>query len=99
MARDWIGLRSVGKRENIGGIKKRRGRLRVARRLREAMVEAAHARAGHVHKHPVDRPLPGFVRIESFKEKMPEKSPALRNACRINALRRSQLVLLLFQIR
>jgi hypothetical protein len=51
---DRIGFRLVGERKNVRGKEHRGGRLRVARRLSETIVEASAACARDVSEHAVE---------------------------------------------
>ena len=75
-----IGFRRVGEREDVRRVEEVQVRMSVARRLREAVVEAAASRAGDVRHHAVEHLAVAFVAVESVVEIRAEKPSALRDA-------------------
>ena len=82
--RIFFGL--IGERKNVGRKEDRRSGLRVARRLRETIVEAAAARSGDVREDAVERDPAIFVGVESLVEKVAQEASVLRNAFAVDAL-------------
>jgi hypothetical protein len=78
-------LRDVAEREDIGRIEEVEIRVAVARRLREAMVEAAAARAGDVRYDAVEHLAVRLVAIEPVVEILAQEAAALRDAERSRA--------------
>ena len=86
---DRICLGLIGEGKDVGGEKDGRGRLRVARRLGETVVEAAAARSGDVGENAVERDPSLFVGIETLIEKVAQEAAVLRNAFAVDAGRGS----------
>src|SRR5205085_3531824 len=81
-AGDRVGLLEAREREDVGRIEERGVRLRVARRLREAVVEAAAPRARGVREDPVERDAPPLVGVEALIQEVAQEAPGLRYAVR-----------------
>ena len=62
------------------------------------MIEAANARTRNMDQHPINCLFSGFVGVESLQQKMAEKTAALRDAHRINAFYRRDLVVVTFEV-
>ena len=58
--------------------------MRIARRLREAIVEAATASARDMREDAVESHFSCLVRVEAFIEEVSQKAPVLRDALTIN---------------
>ena len=84
-----IGLGSIGKGKDVGREENRRGGLRVARGLGEAIIEAAAAGSGNVSQNAIERDPSFFVGIEILIEKIAKKAAVLRNAFAVDARRGS----------
>ena len=83
-----VGLLDAREREDVGRIEERRVRLRVARRLREPVIEAAAARAGRVREEAVVRLPPLLVRVEALVQEVPQEPAGLGHAVGDAVLRR-----------
>ena len=70
----------VGERKDVGGKEYGRGRLRIARGLGEAVVEAAAACTGDVREHAIESDAAIFIGIESLIEKIAQEAAILRDA-------------------
>src|SRR5688572_10930971 len=81
-----IGLLGIGERKDVGRVEEVDERMRVARGLREAMVEAAAAAAGDVRHHAIEDLAMHFVFVEAVIEIGAEETAALRDAERDAAL-------------
>ena len=77
LARHRIARRHTGEREDVRWIEKRRVRLRIARRLREAMIEAPSAGTGRVHEESVERRPTALIGIEALVQVVANESPGL----------------------
>ncbi len=99
LSRYRILLGLIRKREDVCREEDGRCRLRIARRLREAVVEAAAACSGNVGENAVKRNPAIFVGVETFIKKIAKKAPVLRDAFAIDAHRRSYRVRSMFGIR
>src|SRR5262245_53697531 len=73
-----IGLLQIREREDIGRIVKVEKRTRIARRLRELMIEIAAPSSRNVCPNPVKDSAPLLIAIKSLIEKCPQKTAALR---------------------
>jgi len=72
-----IALRKIGERKKISRVKQRRERLRIARRLCKAMIEAAASRARDVDVHRVKHLPPVFIGVEALVEEVTQEATAL----------------------
>src|SRR5438067_11592874 len=75
-----IGLGGVGERKDIGRLEEVEIRMAVARRLGEAMIEAAPPGTGHVRDDAVEDLAILFVAIEPVVQIYPQEAAALRHA-------------------
>ena len=94
-----VRLRQVGEREEVGRIEERRDRLRVAGRLREAVVEAADARARDVDEEAVEDAPALLVGVESLREEVAQEPADLRDADAVDATRRRDDVGVVLEVR
>ena len=88
----------VGEGKNVRWEKERRGGLSVARWLREAVIEAASARAGNVSEDTVDGDTAVLVGVESLIEEVAKKAAVLRNAFNEDAGNRSNSLWIVFRV-
>ena len=72
-----IGLLHIGEGEDVRRVELVHVGVGVARGLREAVVEAAAAAAGHVGDHPVEHPAALFVAVEPVEHEGPQEAAAL----------------------
>ena len=72
LASFYVGLFVVAKRK--------RTRALCTRRLRKALIETAPRTTRDMHHHRVKHRSPGEVRIKALIQKLPQETPALRNA-------------------
>src|SRR5438105_12378437 len=77
LMRDRLTRRHAGEWKDVGWIKERRIRLRVARRLGKSMVEAAASGTRGVHEESVERDTTALVGIESLVEIMADEPAGL----------------------
>ena len=77
---DWIARRDAGEWKNVGRIEERGVRLRVARRLREAMIEASAARSGSVCEETIECNASALVGVEALIEEVTDESSRLGHA-------------------
>ena len=75
-----VALGHIAKREDVRRIEEIQIRMRVPRRLGEAMIEAAAAAPGHVRHNPVEHLPMCLVLIEPVVQKSAEEASALRDA-------------------
>src|SRR3972149_6112960 len=75
-----IGLRHVGKRKDVGGMKEIDVGMSVARSLRETMIEATPSSTRDMSQNAVQNPPVSLVFVEPVVEKGSEEAAALRNA-------------------
>ena len=83
---DRIMLRLVGEGENIGGEEDGGRRLRVARRLGKAIVEAAATRSADVCENSIESDPSLFICVEALVEQVAQEASILGDALAINAL-------------
>ena len=74
-----VGLRKVGKREDVSRVEEVDEGVGVARRLGEAMVEAAAAASRDVSDDAIEHLAAGLVLVEAVEQERPEESSALRD--------------------
>src|SRR5207302_7461664 len=84
-----IGFELIGKRKNVSRKEDRRSGLCIARRLREAIVEAAAACSRYVRENSIERESSFLIGIEALIQEIAKKSAILRNAFAIDARGRS----------
>src|SRR5438128_9508820 len=84
----WIDFRLVGERKDIGWEKYSHGRLRVARRLGEAVIKTAAAGPRYVREHAVESDATILIGVEALIQKVAQESSVLRDAFAEDAGRR-----------
>ena len=89
LCRQRIDLRFISKGKDVGGEEDRRSGLRVPRRLRETVIEAAAARPRNVGKHAIERHSSVFVGVEALIKKVAQEASVLRNALAVDPRCRS----------
>ena len=77
---DRVAQRQVGEGVQIGRVQDGVHRLRVARRLGEAVVEVAPAGAGDVRDQAVEHRAAVLVGVEALVQEVAQEAPALRDA-------------------
>ena len=93
-----IVFRNVGIGKQIRREEDARQWLRVARRLREAMIETASAGAGHMGDDAI-HDLPALlVHVEVLVQEMAKEAAALRNSYRIDLANRSRRLRIIFKV-
>ena len=85
-----VGLRSVREWEDVGRVELVEKRMAVARRLREAQVEAPAAAAGNMRHHAIEHLAMLLVFVEPVVKVGPQEAPALRHTERDCALNRAR---------
>src|SRR3954471_24752840 len=98
-ARDRILLSLIGEWEDIRRKKHRRSRLRVARGLRETVVEVASPGSCHVPQNAIERDSSIFVSVESLIEEVAQEAPVLRDAFAVNARDRGYRIRRMLDVR
>ena len=73
--------------------------MRVARRLRETVIEATDARTRDVDQQAIENLAAVFIGIETLVNKMAQEAARLRNAQRVSPLRASHRGRIVFEIR
>ena len=81
-----IAFGEIGKGEDVGGEKDGRSRLGVARRLCEAVVEAAPACSGDMGENAIEGDAAVLVRVEALVDEVAQKQAVLRDAFAVDAL-------------